>query len=190
MSHSESTLGFEESATEQVRRLTRVVADFPVSGVHFADLTPVFADGPAFAAVIEALAEWGQGVDLVAGIDARGFLLGSGVALRLGVGVLPVRKAGKLPPPVHAQTYTLEYGTATLEVSAEAVPLAGRRILVVDDVLATGGTVAAAVELLHRCEAEVVGVAVALEVAGLGGRELLAASSAEGRVPLHCLVPA
>ncbi|MEO9221152.1 MAG: adenine phosphoribosyltransferase [Mycobacteriaceae bacterium] len=183
-------MGVERPAAEQVRLLTRVVADFPVGGVQFSDLTPVFADGPALAAVIEALAAFGQSVDLVAGIDARGFLLGSGVALQLGVGVLPVRKAGKLPPPVHAQTYTLEYGTATLEVPAEAVPLAGRRILVVDDVLATGGTVAAAVQLLRRCEAEVVGVAVVLEVAGLGGRELLLAGPEDARVPLHCLVPA
>lgn len=185
----------EESAVAQVRRLTRVVRDFPAPGVLFSDLTPVFADGPALAAVIAALASSDHEIDLVAGIDARGFLLGSGVALQLGTGVLPVRKAGKLPPPVHAEDYALEYGTATLEVPAEAVPLAGRRVLVVDDVLATGGTVAAAVRLLRRCAAEVVGVAVVLEVPGLGGRELLASGTDDGRAshgatPLHCLVPA
>ncbi len=188
MSEGGTALGLRESAAEQVRRLTRVVPDFPVAGVQFADLTPVFADGAALAAVIAALTEVDSEIDLVAGIDARGFLLGSGVALRLGVGVLPVRKAGKLPPPVHAQSYELEYGMATLEVPAEAVPLAGRRVLVVDDVLATGGTVAAAVQLLRRCGAQVVGVAVVLEVPGLGGRELLAAGPEPA--PLRCLVPA
>lgn len=172
-----------QQAAGDVRRLTRTVADFPVDGVQFADLSPVFADGPALAHVVAGLAEGGP-CDLVAGIDARGFLLGSGVALRLGVGVLPVRKAGKLPPPVHSESYSLEYGRATLQVSAEGVELAGRRVLVVDDVLATGGTLAATVALLRRCGAEVVGAAVVLEIAGLGGRERL------GALPLTCLVPA
>ncbi|WP_127783211.1 adenine phosphoribosyltransferase [Rhodococcus sp. X156] len=183
-------LDVRRSAAEHVRRLTRVVADFPVPGVLFSDLTPVFADGPALAAVIAALAEDAQGVDLVAGIDARGFLLGSGVALALGVGVLPVRKAGKLPPPVHSQSYDLEYGKATLEVPAAAVDLHGRRVLVVDDVLATGGTLAASVRLLRRCGAEVTTAAAVLEVPGLGGRELLTDGPEEGRAPLVCVVPA
>lgn len=190
MTPSVAEAGVHESAAEQVRRLTRVVADFPAEGVLFSDLTPVFADATALAAVIAALADSAHEIDLVAGIDARGFLLGSGVALALGVGVLPVRKAGKLPPPVHAQSYGLEYGTATLEVPAEAVALNGRRVLVVDDVLATGGTVTAAVQLLRRCGAEVVGVAVVLEVAGLGGRARLADPPASAQAPLHCLVPA
>lgn len=184
--------GAVEQAAQDVRRLTRTVADFPVDGVQFADLSPVFADGPALAHVVAALAAGGP-CDLVAGIDARGFLLGSGVALHLGVGVLPVRKAGKLPPPVHSESYDLEYGHATLEVPAEGIDLAGRRVLVVDDVLATGGTVAATVALLRRCGAEVVGAAVVLEIAGLGGRQRVTALGGRdplAGLPLTCLVPA
>ena len=162
------------SAAPYIRRLTRHVQDFPNAGVSFADLTPVFADGPALRAVIESLAAPFQGeADMVAGIDARGFLLGSGMALALDTGVLAVRKKGKLPPPVHSQAYGLEYGEATLEIPAGAIELRGRRVVVVDDVLATGGTLCATLSLLKRCEAVVVGVAVVLEVPGLGGREAL-----------------
>lgn len=159
---------------------TRHVPDFPEPGVVFADLTPVFADGPALAAVIEGLATAGRSpsgdvcVDLVAGLDARGFLLGSGVALELGVGMLAVRKAGKLPPPVLREEYSLEYGTAALEIPAEGIELSGRRVLVVDDVLATGGTVTGAVQLLRRAGAIVDTVTVVLELEALGGRSRLA----------------
>ncbi len=160
------------TAAERVRALTRTVPDFPVDGVQFADLTPVLADARGLALVVDELAR-GQRCDLVAAVDARGFLLGSGVALALGVGVLAVRKAGKLPPPVHAQSYALEYGEATLEVPGVDIDLSGRRVLVVDDVLATGGTLAATVSLLRRCGAQVTGVGVVLEIPGLGGRDAL-----------------
>ncbi len=164
----------ESAAAGHIRRLTRHVPDFPRAGVMFADLTPVLADGPALRSIIETLAAPFLGkVDIVAGIDARGFLLGSGIALELKTGVLAVRKKGKLPPPVHSQEYALEYGKSTLEIPAEAIELRGRRVLVVDDVLATGGTLCATVNLLKRCGAEVVGVAVVLEVPGLGGRGAL-----------------
>ena len=132
------------TVAELVAALTREVPDFPQPGVLFRDLTPVLADDRGFAVVTDALAQIVAGADLVAGIDARGFLLGGAVAHRLGVGVLAIRKGGKLPPPVHSRTYTLEYGTATLEIPAEGIELAGRRVAIVDDVLATGGTVAAA----------------------------------------------
>ncbi|MDN5758664.1 MAG: adenine phosphoribosyltransferase [Tomitella sp.] len=172
-----------DAAVEAITRLTRNVPDFPEPGVMFADLTPVFADGEALRALMQALAAPVVGdVDLVAGIDARGFLLGAGVALELGTGVLAVRKKGKLPPPVHGQEYALEYGSATLEVPADAIELAGRRVLIVDDVLATGGTLRATVDLLERCGATVVSVAVVTEVSGLGGRDRLAG------VRLDCLV--
>lgn len=174
---------------ELVRSLTRTVPDFPAPGVDFADLSPVLADPAGLRAVVGALTAAAAGADLVAAVDARGFLLGSGIALELGVGVLAVRKAGKLPPPVHAQDYDLEYGRATLEVPATGIELAGVRVFVVDDVLATGGTVAAALSLLRRCGAEVVGAGVVLEVAGLGGRERLAGPDGLGVAPLTCLLP-
>ena len=113
------------------------------------------------------------GADLIAGIDARGFLLGGAVALRLGVGVLAIRKGGKLPPPVHSRSYTLEYGSATLEIPAAGIALAGRRVAIIDDVLATGGTLAAARDLLDAAGAEVTRAAAVIELAALGGRKRL-----------------
>ena len=161
------------TVAELVAALTREVPDFPHPGVLFRDLTPVLADDRGFAVVTDALAQIVAGADLVAGIDARGFLLGGAVAHRLGVGVLAIRKGGKLPPPVHSRTYTLEYGTATLEIPAEGIELAGRRVAIVDDVLATGGTVAAARDLLATAGADVTVAAVVLELAALGGRARL-----------------
>jgi len=154
-----------------VAALTREVPDFPQPGVLFRDLTPLLADARGFAAVTDALAQIVDGADLVAGIDARGFLLGGAVAHRLGLGVLAIRKGGKLPPPVHSRTYTLEYGTATLEIPAERIDLAGRRVAIIDDVLATGGTLVAAHDLLSRIGANVTLAAVVLELSVLGGRD-------------------
>ena len=157
-----------------ITALTREVPDFPQPGVLFRDLTPVLADDRGFALVTEGLALAVDGADLIAGIDARGFLLAGAVAHRLGVGVLAIRKGGKLPPPVLGRTYTLEYGTATLEIPAEGVQLAGRRVAIIDDVLATGGTVAAARDLLASAGVELTVAAVVLELAALGGRDVLA----------------
>jgi adenine phosphoribosyltransferase len=152
----------------------REVSDFPEPGIQFKDLTPLFADAAGLAAVTDALVEAARGADLVAGIDARGFLLGAAVAIRLGTGVLAVRKGGKLPPPVRSETYQLEYGTATLEIPADGVELSGRRVVIIDDVLATGGTLAAAARLLGHCGATATHAAVVLELAALGGRDALA----------------
>jgi adenine phosphoribosyltransferase len=169
-----------EEANVHIDRMIRWAEDFPVDGVRFADLTPVFADANGLKSVIAALAEIGSGADLVAGIDARGFLLGAGVALALDSGVLAVRKAGKLPPPVVSQSYQLEYGSAVLEIP-EDIDIAGRKILIVDDVLATGGTIAATAQLLQGRGAEVLGAAVVLEISALRGRDRCSA------YPLTCL---
>ena len=152
----------------------RDVPDFPERGVVFKHITPLLAAASAFATVVAALAEVARaaGATAVAGIEARGFMLAAPAAERAGLGFWPVRKAGKLPAPVHRRDYALEYGTAALELSAHTVG-AGERVLVVDDVLATGGTARAACELLEEAGAEVVGLAVLLELGFLGGRPQL-----------------
>jgi adenine phosphoribosyltransferase len=159
---------------ELIASLTRKVADFPKPGVQFKDLTPLFADATAMTAVTGALAELASEADLVAGIEARGFLVAAAVADRLQTGVLAIRKAGKLPPPVHAERYDLEYGSATLEIPGDGLDLRGRDIMIIDDVLATGGTLAAAARLLERAGANVIAAAVVFELGGLRGREAVA----------------
>jgi adenine phosphoribosyltransferase len=156
-----------------ITSLTREVSDFPEPGIQFKDLTPLLADAHGLNAVTDALADIASGAELVAGVDARGFLLGGAVAIKLGIGVLAVRKGGKLPPPVFSEIYSLEYGTATLEVPADGIELAGRSIVIIDDVLATGGTLAATAQLLRHAGANVTGAAVVLELADLGGRDVL-----------------
>jgi adenine phosphoribosyltransferase len=164
----------EVTAAELVAALTRQVADFPSAGIEFKDLTPLFADARGLAAVTDELADVASGADLIAGIDARGFLLGGALAARLGTGVLAIRKGGKLPPPVRTEDYQLEYGTASLELPADGIDLGGRSVVLVDDVLATGGTLAAAHRLLERSGAQVRIATVVIELAGLGGRESVA----------------
>lgn len=153
--------------------LIRQVPDFPEPGVLFRDLTPMLADPAALRAVTDGLADaLPAGTELIAAVEARGFLLGAVVAARLGIGVVPVRKPGKLPVVADRIDYALEYGTATLELPADVVR-PGQRVAVVDDVLATGGTVDATCQLLDRAGAEITAIAVLLELAALGGRDRL-----------------
>ncbi len=149
------------------------VVDFPKPGVVFKDLTPLFADGEAFRGVIDAIVQRYAGeFDVVVGIEARGFVLAAAVAYASGAGVVPIRKAGKLPRVAHSVSYALEYGEATLEVSEGAFK-PGQRVLVVDDVLATGGTAQATLELVERAGAVVSGLVVLMELAFLDGRSRL-----------------
>ena len=150
------------------------VPDFPKPGVVFKDLMPLFADGDAFHRIIDGIVEhYPDGFDVVAGVEARGFVVAAAVAYATGVGVVPVRKAGKLPRRVVSASYALEYGEATLEVHEDAF-MAGQRVLLVDDVLATGGTAGAALELVERAGGTVAGFTVLMELAFLKGRERLA----------------
>jgi adenine phosphoribosyltransferase len=147
----------------------RDIPDYPSPGVIFKDITPLLADGAAFGAVVSALAAGHGRIDKVAGIEARGFILAAPVACRLGAGFVPVRKQGKLPGPTHEQSYQLEYGTATIEVHTDAFA-PGDRVLIVDDVLATGGTAAATAELVQRSGAQIAAVVVLIELSFLSGR--------------------
>jgi adenine phosphoribosyltransferase len=153
--------------------LTLDVPDFPEPGVGFKDLSPLFADGPAFHRVIDAIVAGYEGsFDLVAGIEARGFVLAAAIAYAAGVGMVPIRKAGKLPRATLSASYALEYGEAVIEVHTDALT-PGARVLVVDDVLATGGTAQAALGLIERAGGEVTGLVVLLELAFLEGRKRL-----------------
>jgi adenine phosphoribosyltransferase len=175
------------AASEILNRLVVDVPDFPEPGVVFKDITPVLADPAAFGAVVEALAEAGRDtsgrpvVDHVVGMEARGFILAAPVALALQAGFVPVRKAGKLPRETISETYALEYGEATLEAHVDGFR-PGDRVLLVDDVLATGGTIAATARLVERCGAHVHGVAVLMDLSFLPGREAI------GDLPLTSLM--
>ncbi|WP_456319115.1 adenine phosphoribosyltransferase [Herbiconiux daphne] len=148
--------------------------DFPQPGILFRDLSGLFADGPSLRAVAGALLDGFGEMDAVVGVEARGFVLGTAAAVNAGLGMLAVRKAGKLPGDVLTESYDLEYGTAALQVHPDTLP-AGSRVVIVDDVLATGGTLAATLRLMERAGWRVVGIAVVIELVDLGGRAALEA---------------
>ena len=169
-----------ETARKTVDALIRDVPDFPKEGILFKDLTPVLAMPHALEQAVQAMAEpfRTERIDHVVGIEARGFVFGAPTALALGAGFVPVRKPGKLPHRTASVTYDLEYGTDTLEIHLDDVG-AGNRVLIVDDLLATGGTAAAAIELVEKTGAEIVGVSFLVELAFLDGRGKLGASRVE-----------
>ena len=159
--------------TRLITSRVRDIPDYPQPRVVFKDITPLLGDAEAFGAVVDALAGTYGPVDKVAGIEARGFILAAPVALRLGAGFVPIRKKGKLPGATFAQDYELEYGTATIEVLTDAFDPADR-VLIIDDVLATGGTARATADLVRRTGAQVAGISVLLELSFLHGRARLA----------------
>ncbi|MDH3517340.1 MAG: adenine phosphoribosyltransferase [Acidimicrobiia bacterium] len=168
---------------DEIRRLIREIPDYPKPGVLFYDITPVLGDPAGFSHLLEAITGpfEAHGITKVAGIEARGFTLAAPVADRLEAGFIPIRKPGKLPFDVHRQEYSLEYGTDALEIHIDAVSK-GDRVLIVDDVIATGGTAAAAIALLRRMGADISGFTVFIELGFLNGRQLL-----DG-VPFHAVL--
>lgn len=158
----------------QIESLIRAIPDFPIPGILFRDITPLLGDPEGFKTTIDRFVDHFREarVDIVVGIEARGYMIGAPVAYRLGAGFVPVRKPGKLPGKTYTEEYALEYGTNALQIHADAVGH-GQRVLVVDDLLATGGTIAATLRLLTKLGADVVGTAVLIELAGLNGRAAL-----------------
>ncbi|MEX0624921.1 MAG: adenine phosphoribosyltransferase [Chloroflexota bacterium] len=162
-------------STDDLRAKIREVPDFPKPGILFYDITTLLRDADAFKEVIDRMAEAvkGEKIDLVVGMESRGFIFAAPLADRLGAGFVPVRKLGKLPAETIEVEYDLEYGTATLEIHRDAITR-GQRVLVVDDLLATGGTVLGTIELVRRLGGEIAGLSFAVELTALGGRDKLA----------------
>ena len=162
------------TSPEELKRYVRDVPDYPQKGIIFRDITPLLGDKNIFREVVEMMSSgWtANPPDLVAGIEARGFIPGAAISVRLGAGFVPIRKTGKLPWMTVMESYDLEYGTDQLEVHSDAVQ-PGQKVLIVDDVLATGGTASAAVRLMRKLGADVIGVQVLIELAYLGGRQKL-----------------
>jgi len=167
-----------------VQDYIRTIPDFPIEGIMFRDVTTLFADPRGFRMAIDQLihAFAGREIDKVVGLEARGFILGGAIAHQLSVGFVPIRKAGKLPGKTLSQDYVLEYGTATMEIHDDAIE-AGERVLVIDDLLATGGTAEAGIKLLEQLGAEIVGCGFVIDLPELGGAKFLDAMGVE----IHCL---
>ena len=172
------------SQLEKARNLIREIPDYPIAGIRFQDLTPLLADGAALSAITSALAPLARDSDLIVGIEARGFIFAAALAHFSNRGFVPIRKAGKLPYLTYSQSYGLEYGEDTLEIHKDAIG-SGVRALIIDDVLATGGTAVAALKLIERSGGIVSGIATVLELPALGGR--LRIANQDPKIPVHSL---
>lgn len=164
-----------ETESIHLRKYIRSIPDWPKKGILFRDITPLLADGRAFAAAVEALCAGlsAADVDCVAAVEARGFIFGAAAAKKLGVGFVPIRKKGKLPSETESVTYDLEYGTDTLEVHSDALKK-GAKVLMIDDLLATGGTMAAACQLIEKIGGQIAAISFLIELTDLAGRNKLA----------------
>ena len=169
--------------TQPLESYIRNIPDFPIPGIQFKDITTLLRDGAAMHRAIDVFVERyrDQKIDAIVAIESRGFIFGAPLAYVLGIGLVPVRKAGKLPADTHRLEYALEYGTATLEIHKDAFPT-GARVIVIDDLLATGGTIAAACQLVAQAGGQVVEAAFLIELAGLAGRERL------GNHPIYAII--
>lgn len=166
---------------ERLKQHVRDIPDFPQDGIMFRDITTLLADGEAFREAIDGMADGYEDIDKVVIIESRGFILGTPIAYVLGAGVVPVRKPGRLPAPTWAQPYSLEYGANSLEIHRDAIS-PGEHVLIVDDLLATGGTVAATIKLVEKLGGEVAGITVLAELSDLQGRDAI------GGYPISSLI--
>lgn len=173
--------------SDYLKSLIRDIPDFPKQGVIFKDFTPLLSDPRGLALAVELMASpfRGKGIEVVVGAESRGFIFGTAIAQSLSAGFVPLRKPGKLPSQVHSMAYDLEYGSDTLEIHQDAVN-PSQRVLIVDDLLATGGTMNAAIQLVRKMNADLAGVAVLIELAFLNGRKKI--SSALTDTPLHAVL--
>ena len=170
---------------DEALSLIRAIPNYPKPGILFQDITPLLADGQAFSAVTDHFAEFARPTTFIAGIEARGFIFASALANKMKTGFVPIRKAGKLPHTVFSQSYGLEYGSDILEIHVDAIPFAGE-VLLIDDVLATGGTLDAAIQLVNLAGGSVYQILALLEIQGLEGRARLAQKYPQ--IPVHSLV--
>lgn len=166
---------------EDLTATIRSIPDFPKPGILFRDITPLLADGAAFRAAVDAMVAPFERIDHVVCIESRGFIFGAPMAYSLRAGLVPVRKVGRLPGDTLQEEYELEYGVNTVEIHSDAVK-PGQRVIIVDDLLATGGTIRAAVNLVDRLDAELVGISVLVELSDLKGREKLAGQNVQSLI--------